>query len=177
MKADIKSSKVRRIITLLTLPLLVPLRFLFSHALAIWSFSFKPYPTAFQEFGIRVVAIEDYGTWNDQVKVYVALELLNRHDKGELELVKKYIRIIFLWPIKNKERACHYMGAGVFLLDIQKIPVERRVPTIISWLVYEASRLKFAGRVNRYFGTFGTSKELEQACKEEQQRTMQKFRE
>jgi hypothetical protein len=170
MKAEVKSINVRRIIHLLSLPLLVPVGFLLSCMLAIWAFRFKPYQSALEEFGVRVVDSEDDGTQNNCRKVYVALELLNRHDKEKLELVKKHIRIIVLGLTIPK--VCYYMGTGVCLLNLQKIPVEKRATTIIWWLVYEASRAKFAGKFGHYLGT---SEKVKNLCKEEQRRTMQKF--
>ncbi len=172
MKAEIKSVKARRIIHLLLLPLLVPGGILLSCMLAIWAFKFKPYRSALEEFGIRIVDCEDDGAQNNCQKVYVALELLNRHDKEKLALIKKHIRIILLGL--TTPRFCFYMGTGVCLLNLQKIPVEKRTTAIIWWLVYEASRVKFAGKFGHYLGTSEAVKNL---CKEESQRTMQKFSE
>ena len=123
-----------------------------------------------------MVAYEDDGTWDNHIKVYAALELLNRHDREKLELVKRHIRIIFLAPKLNT--GCFYLGTGVCLLNLQRIPVElsprHRALTIISWLVSQASRVKFEGR----FGTYlRTSEAIKSLCKEESERTMQKFRE
>jgi len=176
LKTDIRK-KLHQIFYLVILPVYVPSRFLYSWVLAIWAFRLKPYPTTFQKFGIRVVAQEeDEGTWNDQIKVYAALELLSRHDKEKLGLVKKYIRIIMLSTIKNKGLLCFYMGAGVCLLDLKKLPVEmssnRRAIKIIGWLVYEASKIKFKGKLGAYLST---SEEILNLCIEEQRRTVQKF--
>ena len=176
MKADIKSEKFHRIRHLALLPVYVPSKFLWSCITVIWAFCLKPYPPALKEFGIRVVDFEDDGTWENHTKVYAALEMLSRHDREKLELIKKHIRIIFLAPKINT--GCFYMGTGVCLLNLRRIPAElsprHHALTIISWLVYQASRVKFEGR----FGTYlRTSEAIKNLCKEESQRTMQKFRE
>jgi hypothetical protein len=172
VKAEVKPVNVRRIIHLLVLPLRVPAGFIFSCMLTIWTLRLKPHRSALEEFGIRVVDCEYDGAQNNCRKVYVALELLNRHDKEKLALIKKQIRIILLGL--TIPRVCFYMGTGVCLLNLQKIPVEKRATTIIWWLVYEASRVKFAGKFGHYLGASEAVKNL---CKEESQRTMQKFSE
>jgi hypothetical protein len=182
VKADVKSGKFRRIRYLVSLPLIVPSRFLLSCITVIWAFRLKPYPTAFKEFGIRVVAPKDDGTWDDHIKVYAALELLNRHDEKMMELVKKHIRIIFLVSIETsrayhwKTSGAYYWGKGVCLLNLRRIPVEmspeQRAVAIIGWLVYEASLVEFAGEFGAYLHR---SKEAKTICEEEKRRTLQKF--
>jgi len=170
VKDAVKSSKIRRFIYLLTLPLRVPALFLFSWVFVIWAFKSKPYPSALDEFGIRVVDCEDDGTQNNCRKVYVALELLNRHDKEKLALIKKHVRTILL-GLKIPS-GCHYIGTGIYLLDLQRIPVEKRATTIILLLVYEVSRVKFTGKFSHYLPA---SEKVKILCKEEQRLTMQKF--
>jgi hypothetical protein len=150
--------------------------------LVIWAFGLKPYPSAIEEFGIRVVALEDDGTWINHIKVYTALEILNRHDKEKLELVKKHIRIIFIRPMEingsrwKQSNICRYMGTGVCIVNLQRVLAEKqpgqRASTIIWSLVYEASRVKFAGQFGAYLHT---SEAVKNACREESQRTMQKL--
>jgi hypothetical protein len=176
VKADVKSEKFRRMRYLALWPVFVPSKFLWSCITVIWAFCLKPYPLALKEFGIRMVSFENDGTWDNHTEVYAALEMLNWHDRERLELVKKHIRIIFLAPKINT--GCFYSGTGVCLLNLRRIPVElstrHRALTIISWLVYEASRAKFAGKFGAYLRT---SEAIKNLCKEESQRTMQKFRE
>jgi len=155
----------------------LPLRFLFSYGLVIWAFRLKPHPRALEKFGIRVVAVENYGTWNNQFIVYVALELLNKHDREKLELVKKHIRIIFIYPTtKDGTTPFFYMGAGVCTLDSRIFPAKMsrglRITNVIGWLVYEATRVRLAGKLGIYLPT---SKEVENVCQEKKQKTIQKM--
>jgi hypothetical protein len=168
MKADVKSEKFR-CIRRLALP---PLVFLWSCVSFVFAFRLKPYPTAFEKFGICVVALEkNEKTFDDQVKVYAALELLNRHDKEKLELVKKYFRIIYL--LSHNPSGCRYFGSGVcYMGKLQEIPAEKRVGKIIGWLVYEVSRVKLMGKFGCYLRT---SEEVKNLCLEECRRTQQKF--
>jgi hypothetical protein len=176
VKADIKSKKFRRIRYLVFLPFFLPFQFLWSYIAVIWAFGLKPYPLALKEFGIRVVSLEDDGTWANHIKVYTALEMLNRHDREKLELVKKHFRIIFIVSKKYQDLFFN-LGAGVCIVNLQRIFAERppgqRLLTIIWGLVYEASHIKFAGKFGVYLHTSEAVKSL---CKEESRRTMQKLK-
>ena len=187
VKSDVKSSQLPRIIYLMILPLFVPLRFFFGCAVFIRALWLKPDRLTYKEFGIRVVtADKDDKTSDDFDKVLAALRLLKRYDKEELELIKKRFRIICLLPGETDEArarklwklgcGCNYIGTGVYSLNLRLFPADfsdgRRVVHIIGWLVYEVSRVKFAGKLGAYLRT---SEEVKKLCKEDQERTLQKI--
>jgi hypothetical protein len=165
VKADDKSEKNRCIRRLMLLPLF----FLWGCVSFVMAFWFEADRVTYKKFGIRVITTEKNESAFDEV--YTALELLNRYDKEKLELVKKYFRIIYL--LSKEPSGCGYFGSGVcFMSKLEEIPAEKRVGTIIAWLVYEASRVKFTGAFGSYIRT---SEEVKNLCKEEQRQTLQKI--
>jgi len=179
MNADTKRGLVR-----ILDPVIMPSRFLFSCALVVRAFCLRPDRLTYEEFGIRVVAMgKDDRTSDDRVKVYAALELLRQHDKEKLELIKKHIRTIYLWSGETggpsgwkRQSGGFYMGTGVCFLNLRLFPADlsggNRAVTIIGWLVFEASKVEFAGKFGVYFPL---SEEVQSRCTEEHRRTVQKF--
>jgi hypothetical protein len=173
VKADVKFPLVQRIIYLVS----VPSRFLFGCIAFIWASRLKPHPLALKEFGIRVVAIENYGTWDNHDEVYAALALLNRFDPGMMELVKTHIRTILLPPVKTDLGHRSYFGIGrICFVNLQtaKCRAERLPIAIAGGLVYFASLTKLTGKFGVYLRT---NEEVSRICKEEQRRTIRKLSE
>ncbi|HEY1718535.1 MAG TPA: hypothetical protein VGH42_09630 [Verrucomicrobiae bacterium] len=151
----------------------LPVRFLFNCIFILWAYRLTPYPTAFEKFGVRVVDPEDDGTCNYTRKVYVALELLNRHDQEKFEIIRKNFRIIFLKPA-NSNKVAFYWGFGVCSLNKRKIPESNYTGSLIGWLVYEAFKAKSKGKFRSYLPA---SEKVRNLCMEEVRRTQQKFNE
>jgi hypothetical protein len=168
VKADVKSDRFRYIKRLV----LPPLFLLWGCVSFVMAFWFEKDRETYKKFGIRVITFGDNeSALDDRGKIYAALELLNHHDKEKLELVKKYFRIIYL--LSKDPPGCGYFGSGVcFMSRLHKIDAEKRVDTIITWLVYEASRVEFAGTFGSYMCT---SEEIKNLCKEAQRQTLQKI--
>src|SRR5882757_3923936 len=101
-------------------PLIWPLYIVIGRIFIIWASRLKPHRQALERFGVRIVAPKDYGSRDDHGEVYTALTLLDRFDEEKVELVRKYIPIIFLVEM---EIASGYVETGrVCCLSLKKFP-------------------------------------------------------
>ena len=157
-------------------PLFFPFYSLCGFVFVFWASVRKPHPLTLEQFGIRVVAPKDYGSWDNHGEIYNALVLLKRFDEEKLELVKKYIRIVFLCTIKNERAEGGRLPTGrVCLLDLQKfadcsagmIPIQ-----VAGMLVRFASLAKYK---KGYKEAFWTSDDVRKICMEEQRLTIEKL--
>lgn len=176
MKVDIKSRQLPRIVYLAILPLYVPLRFLFSCAWLIRTFWLKPDLATYNEFGIRVFAPELENKASDGYdSVFAALSLLKRYDKEKLRLIKKHVRILYLWSDET-EGGCLYIGTGVFAFNFglfhAGVSSASRACQIALGLVYAASKLELAGKFGAYLRI---SEQIKNRCEEEQRQTLERI--
>jgi hypothetical protein len=150
-------------------PLIWPLYIIIGRIFIIWASRLKPHHQALEKFGIRVVAPKDYGSRDDHGEVYTALALLDRFDEENLELVRRYIPIIFLVPL---EITSVYVETGrVCCFSINKFPEcpAGTMPIVIAGeLVYWATFAKIKKG-------FVTSEDVKNICKEAERRTVQKL--
>jgi hypothetical protein len=152
-------------------PLIWPLYVIIGRIFIIWASRLKPHHQALERFGIRVVAPKDYGSRDDHGEVYTALALLDRFDEEKLELVRKYLPIIFLVPM---EIASGYVETGrLCYLSLKKFPESPAGTTPIVI----ASRLVYFAILAKIKKGFATSEDVRNICKEEERRTMQKLSE
>jgi hypothetical protein len=151
-------------------PLLAPVYSLCGCVLVIWAARLKPHTLALEKFGIRVVAPKDYGSRDNHGEVYAALALLNRFDEEKMELVKKYIRIIFLLPMKI--RAGYVRTGGVCYLNPQKYPAECPAGTLPIAI---AGTLVFLATLAKFKKGFVASEGVLNICKDECQKIVDKL--
>jgi hypothetical protein len=152
-------------------PLIWPLYIIIGRIFIIWSSRLKPHHQALQRFGVRVVAPKNYGSRDDHGEVYTALALLDRFDEEKLELVRRYIPIIFLAPM---EIASGYVETGrVCCLNLKKFSEcpAGTMPIVI------AGRLVYFAMLAKIKKGFVASEDVKNICKEEERRTVQKLSE
>jgi hypothetical protein len=96
-----------------------PIVYFMAKAVNSWASKLKPHELAFQNFGIRIVAEQEDGTWDNHEEAYAALILLSEHEEGALELVKKHIRTIYFFEPWQRENGYGRSGK-ICILDIRK---------------------------------------------------------
>jgi hypothetical protein len=152
--------------------ILAPAYYLGERICVIWASRLKPHPLALENFGIRVVAPRDYGSRDNHGEVYTALVLLKKYEGERFEVVKEYIRTIFLCEMifksgyMQKSRIC-YLNMQKF----SKCPSGTIPITIAGILVYVASFAKF----NVPSGV--ECEEIKKICDAEEQKVVQKLAE
>jgi hypothetical protein len=152
-------------------PLIWPLYIIIGRIFIIWASRLKPHHQAHERFGVRVVAPKDYGSRDNHGEVYTALVLLDRFDEEKLELVRRYIPIIFLVPV---EIASGYVETGrVCCLSLKKFPVcpAGTMPIVI------AGRLVYFAMLAKIKKGFVTSESIKNICLGEERQTVQKLSE
>jgi hypothetical protein len=152
--------------------------------LVIWSFARRPHPVTLEEFGIRIVAPKDYlqsgeeGERADESEVYIALRMLKRFDRRQLELVKKHIRIIFLVPndVKPARFSSYFRSGHVCLINLHSIspevPAEKKFIAIAGLLAYQATLADFKSKMV-FFGHRRAAVEV--LCRRQKQRVLKKL--
>lgn len=151
--------------------LTAPLFNIGARILNLWASRLEAHGLAFNNFGIRIVAPKDTGTWDNHDEAYTALVLLKEFDEEKFELVKKHIHTIFLHELFNFKSG--YVRTGqVCVLDIQKFsecPSGTIPITIAGILVYFASFAKF----DVPFGA--ECEEIKKLCDAEQEQIVDKL--
>lgn len=163
MSTDAKSNIVGRILFQLWLAAIVPVQFLGGLALWIWAYIRRPESLMLAEFGLRIITVGKKENMTcEQVELQTALRLLGERDQDGLKFLKEHIPIIYLWTDETKgafswkrQSGARYMGSGVCFLNLHVLPGEisagARAANIINWLMFEASRVHFSGKLGAYF--------------------------
>jgi len=159
----IAKSNAGRILFQMWLAAIVPVQFGAGLVLWMWAHLLRPEPSLYGAFGLRVVIMEkDRDTHRDQTELLAALRLLEERDREGLKFLKKHIPVIYLWADDAKaafgwkrQSGARYMGSGVCFLNLRNLPAEMsaefRMINIINWLMFEASRVHFSGKLGAYF--------------------------
>jgi hypothetical protein len=96
-----------------------PFIYFVAKAVNSWASKLKPHELAPRNFGIRVVAEQGDGTWDNHEEAYAALVLLSEHEEVALELVKKHIRTIYFFEPWQRGNG-YVRSAKICILDIRK---------------------------------------------------------